>query len=856
MKKYLLALIIMAFATASYAATTVDVFIDFEGGTNGSQLTAAALTSSKHGSGGSFSVESSDMTGNIFSTSASVNSSRTVTVGGTTYTLGGSLGYSVDGGLEGSAQKHFAYTLATGHKDIAIGFHWVPGDCAAGDPYGSWNNVGIYSAGGYYGFMDINGWTSPGYHLVIEENSGTGSTIAYTVGKLYWVSMVYSGTNYTVTIYLYDGTTYALVGSSTHSLGASQNAYQVWMGRTDHHPGHSSGTYTYFDNLVVKYDTTSPIIPAEGGGTTYVVSATAGTGGSVSPTSQSVSSGSTTTVTVTANSGYDIDSVTGCGGSLIGTTYTTGAITGNCTVTAVFNPLTAYYVDKDSIGGTCNDTNSGAITTPWCTITKANTTLVAGKKVYIREGTYTTSYINPSNSGSAGSLIEYEAYSGEDVIISGTAYGVLINGKSYIKVSGIDVTGTTTMGMYITNGAHNEVAYCSFTNNSTSQYTANDIQTTAQYNWIHGNYFAGNWVCNGNFGEVLQVGTESTSATDQSYYNLIEDNTFAYAGHHVVGIKSKFNTIRNNFFHNEIVGSNAGGRNLYFNGALNYSGWNLVEGNRFGYSGQPCAYDVVGSVAMSTPSNIVRYNAGYYNNSYWIGFSQYTNYTTGSLNHVYNNTAYGNGKSLIKTGYAGTSQDTAVYFDTNATSATGNVLKNNLYYNHNYVHAGLTAGQTIGTNYNGDVSGSPLFVSVSYSDKTVEATPNLNLQAASPAINTGVALTTVADGDSGSGTTLVVSDAAYFQDGTWAPAGTVSADYIAVGTVSNTVQISSINYSTNTITLASGITRSFGQSVWLYKKSDGDQVLYGTAPDFGAYESTGTSSLKGHMVGGACVGCK
>jgi hypothetical protein len=111
-------------------------------------------------------------------------------------------------------------------------------------------------------------------------------------------------------------------------------------------------------------------------------------------------------------------------------------------------------------------------------------------------------------------------------------------------------------------------------------------------------------------------------------------------------------------------------------------------------------------------------------------------------------------------------------------------------------------------------------------------TTDFHLQSTSNARNKGGALTTVAAGDSGSGTTLVVSDAGFFQPG-WA--GT-QGDWIAVGTVSNVAQITAINYSTNTITLASGITRSNGNSVWLYKNSSGIRVLYGTAPDIGAYE--------------------
>ncbi len=69
---------------------------------------------------------------------------------------------------------------------------------------------------------------------------------------------------------------------------------------------------------------------------TFTVSATAGTGGSISPGTRTVNYNGTTTFTVTPAAGYSISSVTGCGGSLSGSTYTTGPITSNCTVTAGF----------------------------------------------------------------------------------------------------------------------------------------------------------------------------------------------------------------------------------------------------------------------------------------------------------------------------------------------------------------------------------------------------------------------------------------------------------------------------------------------------------------------------------------
>jgi hypothetical protein len=119
----------------------------------------------------------------------------------------------------------------------------------------------------------------------------------------------------------------------------------------------------------------------------------------------------------------------------------------------------------------------------------------------------------------------------------------------------------------------------------------------------------------------------------------------------------------------------------------------------------------------------------------------------------------------------------------------------------------------------------PLFVNAS--------NYNFNLQAGSPALHAGTYLTTVASTDSGSGTSLVLNDAGFFQDGYGIPG--VSADCIAVTTVTNTVCITAANYATNTLTLASGVTRSVGDKVWLYSDSTGTIRLTGAAPNIGAW---------------------
>jgi len=84
----------------------------------------------------------------------------------------------------------------------------------------------------------------------------------------------------------------------------------------------------------------------------YTVSASAGEGGAVNPATQSVNHGSSAQIIITPSEGYSIDAVTGCSGSLIGNTYTTGAVTANCQVQASFS-IESYTVSASAgEGGT------------------------------------------------------------------------------------------------------------------------------------------------------------------------------------------------------------------------------------------------------------------------------------------------------------------------------------------------------------------------------------------------------------------------------------------------------------------------------------------------------------------------
>ena len=131
----------------------------------------------------------------------------------------------------------------------------------------------------------------------------------------------------------------------------------------------------------------------------YLVQPIAGSGGTITPNAiQTVSSGATTTFTVTPNTGYSIGNVTGCGGSLVGSTYTTGAITGACTVTASFTPIQYTVSTSAGTGGTITPTSRlvshGSTTTFTVTPnTGYSIGLVSGCSGTLSGNTYTTGAI-------------------------------------------------------------------------------------------------------------------------------------------------------------------------------------------------------------------------------------------------------------------------------------------------------------------------------------------------------------------------------------------------------------------------------------------------------------------------------
>ncbi len=159
------------------------------------------------------------------------------------------------------------------------------------------------------------------------------------------VSVSFALTTYTVTPSAGAGgsispsTPQTVAGGQTKSFTVTPSpGYTAVMGGTcGGSPSSGASAFTYTTNLITGDCTVMANFTQV---PTYTVTPSAGTGGSISPSSpQTVISGQTTSFNVTPNVGYNVSSVNGCGGAWTGSNpYVTGTITSNCNVSATFTP--------------------------------------------------------------------------------------------------------------------------------------------------------------------------------------------------------------------------------------------------------------------------------------------------------------------------------------------------------------------------------------------------------------------------------------------------------------------------------------------------------------------------------------
>ena len=419
--------------------------------------------------------------------------------------------------------------------------------------------------------------------------------------------------------------------------------------------------------------------------------------------------------------------------------------------------------------------------------------------------------------------------------------------------------------------------------------------TPSNHNWVHHNKFTKyGAISNGNDLGTVRIGA---GYRDTSTNNTFEDNEFSHGGHDLLDIGAPKSVVRRNIFHNEesYFADTGGATNTpssgYFGNRciiLSNAGWTgwpgiplhcLVESNRIGHSGTPPDDDGAFGIESAGYHTIIRFNdiyntagSGIYlkaqpDPSYYCScdpdapdpHGPGSVYKSGSYTRAYNNSLYhcGFGDADISpgfkygvqvhgivgatyyppTGYCRKHPTHGYNFALDWPWPLSVVFKNNIVYDYKtgeYTFAASSAGQVT---YDGNYHLDPGYVDTDISDPTSATLPDLRLNLGSPCAGAGVPLTR-ANGSGTNSTTLAVGDAWYFQDGSWGSSlSDIRPDWIAVGAATNRVEVESIDYDTNTITLATPISWADGAPVYIYKNSSGEVVMSGDAPAIGAHDA-------------------
>ncbi len=293
-----------------------------------------------------------------------------------------------------------------------------------------------------------------------------------------------------------------------------------------------------------------------------------------------------------------------------------------------------YYVDKDSIGGTCSNTsNTGTVTSPFCTLAKAITTASGGDTIILRAGTYPASTIQKV----FNSYVTVKAYDNEKVVFNANGqWGALqVKSSKYVRISGMEFTGAKGSygaGIYVDKGSDIEILNNKVYANNGSTTGGILIEDASNIlikgNETYDNTYSGIKVIQHPTVVSSMVGIQIIE--NKSYNNLLGAGNADGIGLEGSGISGTL--IKNNVAYNngdDGIDTWTSHSNIV-EGNISYNHKNSGDGNGFKMGG-------TGSPAYGG-NNIVRFNVSYDNKA--NGFTS----NGGGNNKYYNNVAYGNTK--------------------------------------------------------------------------------------------------------------------------------------------------------------------------------------------------------------------
>ncbi len=532
-----------------------------------------------------------------------------------------------------------------------------------------------------------------------------------------------------------------------------------------------------------------------------------------------------------------------------------------------FVSATNYYVSPAGSASWASCTN---INTP-CSLSTANSNAVADDVVYLRGGTYSTS-LNPTNSGSAGHVITFKSYTGEQAYLENTNIAIdLTSGQSYIVLDTLYSGNNNKERLLVaTNGLYNEVKNCHFTERTTvTTYSFSNLEYCQYWN-IHDNIFdyAGPYP-----GDGWSDYTGTMLMLFRSHYNYIHDNTFINGADHDYFdlAQSNFNIVKNNVFYND--GSHISWYDQNHDATINgpnemfcveeTSSYNLLEGNKFHEEGNQigdtggCGYHL-----ESASANILRRGVfydvdGFAIDIYAPGKNAWNNrFYFNTIYNLQHYPRYGDGwhGPIVLLKFSTVYSIQYNIFKNNILSECGNGLSEGDSDNYNTILNNLFQGNwlydTTGSEVQRYIDGTGMQTKTlaeahdlwpdEFSDNTAGTDPkftdptgtprDFTLQGTSPCINTGLWLTFISSAN-GNSQTFTVDDPYYFSVGI--PQLSISGDTIETQSGQKAV-ITNIDYANKRITVDHSVSWAHGEGLAL--------DYSGSAPDLGAIEYTATGT--------------
>jgi hypothetical protein len=248
-----------------------------------------------------------------------------------------------------------------------------------------------------------------GYRVgdVTVDGSSVGAVTLFTFSDVtadHTITAVFAAVpTYTIIASAGNGGTISPLGTVTVSEGSSQNfsitplaGFAIASVTVDGSSAGAVSTYT-FSNIRGDHTISAAFVSAP-----YTITASSGSGGSISPTGTvTVASGSSQTFTITPSSGFEVSGVLIDGVSAGAVySYTFSSVTANHTISASFSSLTKYQIN---CGGSASSPygadlyNSGGSTySVTSTITTTGVTNPAPQAVYQTERYGTMTYTLPN----------------------------------------------------------------------------------------------------------------------------------------------------------------------------------------------------------------------------------------------------------------------------------------------------------------------------------------------------------------------------------------------------------------------------------------------------------------------------